>query len=340
MAHVRHPLSRLTVVVPLVALLAVACDSRPAAAPPAPSPQTSGVVVPGGAAIAPAVKPAGTTVTGQIATAGGERSYRVYVPRSLPAGRPVPLLIGLHGALGSGQQFERDGGFDGLAEANHFIAAYPDGAHRVWNAGTCCGPARKDQGAVDDVGFISALIGQLEQRYDVDRGRVYVTGHSNGAMMAFRLACQLADQVAAIAVQSGALLLDGCTPDRPVAAMEIHGTADQTVPIDGGQGRRSAGGAGSGFPPAEQGPETLAAVDGCPAQPASAADGHNGAVTFQVWQPCRQATTVEWAKVEGADHAWMGHHTPPGEQRLVGTPYMGFDSSAAVWSFLAARSRP
>lgn len=48
----------------------------------------------------------------------------------------------------------------------------------------------------------------------------------------------LADPVTAIAVQSGALLLDGCAPGRPVAAMEIHGTADQTVPIDGGQGRR------------------------------------------------------------------------------------------------------
>lgn len=157
--------------------------------------------------------------------------------------------------------------------------------------------------------------------------------------MALRLACQLAGQVVAIAVQSGALLVDQCAPGRAVAAMEIHGTADTTVPIHGGQGRRSAGGASSGFPPPEQGLKTLAASDGCPARPSAASDD-NRAVTYQVWQPCQQAAMVDWTKVEGAEHAWMGHQVPQSEERLAGAPHMGFDSSAAVWSFLAARSRP
>ncbi len=76
-----------------------------------------------------------------------------------------------------------------------------------------------------------------------------------------------------------------------------------------------------------------------PSTPTTGVDPSNSAVNFEIWQPCDAGTVVEWAKVTGANHAWMGHLASPGTQSLVGTAFMGFDSSAAVWSFLSAHAR-
>ena len=84
----------------------------------------------------------------------------------------------------------------------------------------------------------------------------------------------------------------------------------------------------------------LASQDGCPSASATSNDPANSAVNFEVWQPCKAGTVVEWAKVTGANHAWMGHPASPAADRLNGgPPYMGLDSSTAVWSFLAAHPR-
>jgi polyhydroxybutyrate depolymerase len=302
-------------------------------------------VVPYGASIKEAVIPVGRPTNGTIRVSGSLRTYRLYVPASLPRHTPVPLLVALHGGLGSGPHFEQQTGFDGLAEANRFIVVYPNGTpiragsnEDVWNAGACCSIAAQDQENVNDVGFISALITSLEARYDINRHRVYVTGHSNGAMLGERLACQLSKQVVAIAVQSGTLVTNQCTPAEPVAVLEIHGTADQNVPINGGVGTKGLN--KEDYPPPVDALTTLAAQDGCPKTSTTRADPANAAVNFEIWQPCKGGTVVEWAKVTGANHAWMGHPASRVSELLDGgPPYMGFDSSAAVWSFLVAHPR-
>ncbi len=318
-------------------------------ATPASAPATTAAgqpVVAYGVAISPAVAPIGQATDGTLTVSGIVRTYRLYVPASLPRNKPVPLLIALHGGLGSGPQFEQQTGFDGLAEANRFIVVYPNGTpvrpgsgEYVWNAGACCSVASESQENVNDVGFISALITKLEARFDIDPRRVFVTGHSNGAMLGERLACQLAGQIAAIAVQSGTLVTGQCTPSEPVAVLEIHGTADQNVPINGGVGTDGLN--RENYPPPVDGLQTLAAQDGCPKTSASQRDQENPAVSYQIWRPCRAGTIVEWARITGANHAWMGHQASRAAELLEGgTPYMGFDSSAAVWSFLAAHPRP
>ena len=253
-----------------------------AAGPGAPA---SGPVVPDGAPIKPAIAPRGRDINGTVTMPGGVvRTYRLFLPGSLPEDRPVPLLVGLHGGLGSGRQFEQNTDFDGLAQANRFIVVYPNGTpirpslpdRLVWNGGGCCSVAEQSQENVNDVGFISALITKIEGRYDIDRSRVYVTGHSNGAILAERLACQLSDQIAAIAVQAGDLFVDTCTPSRPVAVLEIHGTDDRNIPINGGVGSDSL--TQDDFPPPVDGLRTFAARDHCPATPTERA----GPI-----QPCR-----------------------------------------------------
>ncbi len=316
------------------------------AAAAAPSRSGSGPVVPYGAAIKRAVTPEGTHIFGTVIVAGSTvRSYQLYVPRSLPERTPVPLLVALHGGLGSGSQFEQNSGFDGLAESNHFLVVYPNGTpirritpnRLVWNGGGCCSVAAQDQDNVNDVGFISALIAKLEGRYHIDTNRVFATGHSNGAILAERLACQLSGQIVAIGVQAGDLFVNGCSMAHPVAALEIHGTQDQNIPIDGGYGSRSL--TKTNFPPPVNGLKTIAAQDRCPSTPTIGSDPSNAAVHFTVWQPCHGGTVVEWATVTGANHAWMGHPASAASRRLVGSPYMGFDSSAAIWSFLTAHPR-
>jgi polyhydroxybutyrate depolymerase len=302
--------------------------------------------VPGGARIAPAVPPTGRTLRGSLVAPGDRvRTYTLYVPRSLPRHRPVPLLVALHGGLGSGQQFEQDSGFDDLAEANHFIVVYPNGTpirssapnRLVWNGGGCCSVAAQDQENVDDVGFISALITKLEGLYDIDKARVYASGHSNGAILAERLVCEDSRQIVAIGVQAGALMVSSCPMSHSVSVLEIHGTADQNIPIDGGMGSRSL--TQEDFPPPVDALKTFAGHDDCNSVPLDSTDPSNPAVHFESWRSCNAGTSVEWAKVTGANHAWMGHPASLGSQLLVGKPYMDFDSSAAIWSFLSAHPR-
>jgi len=345
----RHVSNRRRALVALVSLgvaSGVATGGASVAGAASPVSSTVGPVVPYGAPIKPAVTPRGTRSFGTIVIAGSAvRSYQLYVPRSLPKRTAVPLLVALHGGLGSGSQFEQNSGFDGLAEANTFIVVYPNGTpirrtaptRLVWNGGGCCSVAAQDQNNVNDVGFISSLITKLEGQYHIDKSRVFATGHSNGAILAERLACQLSSKVVAIGVQAGDLFVNRCSMAHPVAALEIHGTQDQNIPLNGGYGPRSL--TQTNFPPPVNGLRTIAAQNGCPSTPTTTPDSSNPAVHFQVWQPCKRGTVVEWATVTGANHAWMGHPASPGTQTLIGPPYMGFDSSAAVWSFVSAHPR-
>ena len=286
------------------------------------------------------VDPVGEATPGSITVDGRDRAYRVYVPSTLPQGPAVPLLVGLHGGTGWGAQFEKNSQYDRLAEANGFIVVYPDGVgtgvdastNRTWNGGNCCGVAVREQ--VDDVAFITQLVEHLSTRYAIDPNRVYATGHSNGAIMSYRLACERADVFAAAAVYAGSLGVRTCNPSEPVSFMHVHGTADENLPITGGVGRRSI--AGIAFPPPHDGILTMAHADGCPAAPTTATDG---AITTESWTPCAQGTAVEFVTIEGASHAWPGGVQTPAQQAIVGVAYAGYDASTELWAFLAAHPK-
>ncbi len=284
----------------------------------------------------PAADPGGQVQTGSIATPDGRvRTYRLYVPASAASGARLPLLVALHGGLGWGAQFAANSGFDGLAEANRFIVAYPDGTNNrpgdtrllTWNGGICCRPASEQQ--VDDVGFLRLLIDRLETEQPVDPTRVFVAGHSNGAILAYRVACELGDRILAIGVQSGVVGVP-CHPTRPVSVFHLHGLADANIPIDGGRG---SGPSGVEFPSPREAPAALAELDGCRSGPVERLDPGDPAVVSQLWSRCAQGAEVRFVTVAGASHAWMGH--PTSAKDLVGEPYAGFDASRAIWSFLA-----
>jgi polyhydroxybutyrate depolymerase len=290
------------------------------------------------------VAPAGRTIEGTLATPDGrERTYRVYVPASLVPGVPVPLLVAMHGGLGSAAQFQDNSGFDGVAEANGFVIAYPDGIGspvkagfaQTWNGGYCCGPAVVQ--GVDDVAFLRQLVAELQRTYVIDPARIYAAGHSNGGIMAYRLACEAADVFAGIGLQASSLGVEPCDPTEPVSLVHVHGLADRNHPIDGGAGD---GVANVVFHPALDGVRTIASADDCPAEPATTAHPTNPDVTVETWAPCAEGTEVELVKVAGASHAWMGGTPRPIQRALVGETYDRYSSAAAIWAFLAAHPRP
>lgn len=296
--------------------------------------------------VRPAVRAVGDTIDGEIVTADGRtRTYHLYVPTSLPDDNVV-LLVGLHGGLGNGMQFGESSGLVELAEANGFLAVFPDGTpirsnpeRAVWNGGGCCASAAEDQNDVDDVAFIETLIDTLSAKYRVDDDRVFVTGHSNGGILSMRLACELSSKVAAVAFQAGTLFIPHCRVETPVSALAIHGADDENVKLEGGAGDQSL--VGVDFPPVRDGLASLAEANGCTGgdEPAASPAARQSDVTVESWRGCPEGVDVQLIVVAGANHAWMGHEQADISERRLGPAYQDLDASEVVWSFLSAHPR-
>jgi polyhydroxybutyrate depolymerase len=282
----------------------------------------------------PAVTATGARREGTLVTPDGRtRTYRTYVPASRASAAPLPLLVALHGGFGTGAQFELSSRFDALAEANGYVVVYPDGVGsrlapdlvQTWNGGGCCGPAVSQQ--VDDVTFVRLLIDQVARDTGADTTKVVVAGHSNGAILAHRLSCELADRLMAIGVQAGGLEVASCTPVRPVSVLHLHGLADTNVPFAGGVG---SGAAGVAFRPVRETMDAHVRADGCATTPVvqAAADP---AVVATTWGSCTAGAVVRLVTVEDASHAWMG--SDRGTSGLAGTPSTRLDASRAIIAF-------
>lgn len=168
----------------------------------------------------------------------------IHVPSSYAAGTPTPVVFMFHGYGVAGDLEEAYVQLTAASDAHGFIYVYgngtfdhpPDGAagNPFWNATNACCDFY-DSG-VNDVQYFDAMLADLESRYTVDRRRVYVFGHSNGAFMAHRLACDRAAHIAAILSLEGATWLDPtrCEPSQTVSVAEIHGDNDTVIEYDGG----------------------------------------------------------------------------------------------------------
>ena len=178
---------------------------------------------------------------------GIERQYRMYIPRSYDGVEAVPLLLALHGGMGSAQQFEKQTGFNEIAERDGFIVVYPDGlgvfkySLHVWNSGYIRAGIGQN---TDDVLFLYTLIKHLQTTYRIDLSRIYMTGHSNGGMMTYRMGGEHAEIFAAIAPVSAAIggyaspespYYQIPIPTQPLSVVHVHGRFDKNVLYDGGE---------------------------------------------------------------------------------------------------------
>jgi polyhydroxybutyrate depolymerase len=204
-----------------------------------------------------------------VATVGGDRPVTVHLP-SPDLGSPAPLILLLHGYGASPAEIEDYFRLGREAAARGILLAAPEGTvdsdgRRFWNATDAC--CDVDGSGIDDVGYLRRLIDEIQTVANVDPKRVYLGGHSNGGFMSYRMACQHADVVAAIASLAGASLAerDDCRPSEPVAVLQIHGTADDVIRFDGGDLSDLIGGRGPArpYPGARETAAIWAAYDGC-----------------------------------------------------------------------------
>ncbi len=160
--------------------------------------------------------------------AGRTRSYIVHVPASYTGDTAVPLLMDLHGFLGSASKQQGKSGQLAQSDRRGFIAVWPEALNKGWNGYGCCGDSQKQD--IDDVGYLRALVARLKTQGRIDASRVFVTGHSNGGSMTQRMACEAADIFRAAAPVSFPLnTTTRCHPARPITVIEFHGTADEIV---------------------------------------------------------------------------------------------------------------
>jgi polyhydroxybutyrate depolymerase len=258
---------------------------------------------------------------------GRTRTYLIHRPEEYDGKTPLPLVLVLHGATQSAAGIERMSGMSAKADKENFLVAFPAGTSRsglvpTWNAGACCGYALTNK--VDDVGFLRALIDRLEHDYTVDRKRIFVTGISNGGMMSYRLACELADRIAAIAPVEGAQDLE-CRPSEPVSVIVFHGTADLLVPYKGGRTPFQIG-------PVRNDAPAISTVafwvkqDGCSATPKHE---ETSQLRVDAYSGCRDGAGVALYTIQGGHHMWPG-------TRLSRNDVPATD---IMWSFFAAHPK-
>lgn len=179
-------------------------------------------------------------VTAQSVDAGrGE--IPLTVPERYDPAVPTPLIVTLHGYTGSGAGHDRSWGISEVADEYNVLTIAPDGEqepggdrNRYWNASdACCDFYGTD---TDDSGYIRRLIDEVTAEYNVDPGRVYVIGHSNGGFMSYRMAYEHSDVVAAIVSLAGASHAEQRDPPpHPVHVLQVHGTDDATIAYRGGE---------------------------------------------------------------------------------------------------------
>ena len=281
-------------------------------------------------AAAPTSTSAAATTTTVTPTIPVGREVEIHVPPGYQKGTPAPLLILLHGFGADGQIQSAYLGLEPAADAAGMLYVHPDGVmnkggKRAWTATDACCAGGDDP--PDDSSYIAAIIAQAKDQYDVDPKRVYVMGHSNGGFMSYRMACDHADQVAAIVSLEGATYDDpsSCSPSAPVATLEVHGTADETIKYDGGSI------SGAAYPSAPTTAEMWATYDGCSTTPDSPAPA-----VRQIVKDLPPATVTSYSKgCDPGGHAELW--TQPGGSHI---PSWTADFSTQVVDWLLEHPKP
>lgn len=276
---------------------------------------------------------------------GLERTFIIYLPSSYGKYVKMPLMIALHGrgVDGKGMIVVTRKGFDRLAEKDGFVVVYPDAIELNWNDG------RDDEEAddrahienIDDVGFIAALIDTMVRDYNADPKRVFVTGISNGAIMSYRLACELSHKVAAIAPVDGNIPLHfshGCSPSRHVPVLAINNVDDPVVPFEGGEiyghfSREKLGKVLStdnsiAYWVEKNGCSSIPVITEVPDRDPT--DGTR--VTRKEYVNEDDGTEVILYVIEGGGHTWPGglQYLPA---RVIGKTSRNLDANEVIWAF-------
>ncbi|MCU0460997.1 MAG: hypothetical protein MUF36_03110 [Bacteroidales bacterium] len=280
-----------------------------------------------------------------------ERNFQIHIPPLYNGYIQLPLVIALHGRGGNGESMIllTRKGFNKLADKEGFIVVYPDGIEQNWNDGRMDEEAndRAHRENIDDVGFISALIDSMIKDYQTDSKRVYVTGISNGAIMSYRLACELSHKISAIAPVDGNipnLLIHECSPRMPVPVLAINNIDDPLVPYEGGYIYTSIRRLNLGkVLSVEESIRFWVNRNKCSSVPVVAEepdlDPKDGTrVTRKEYTNGNDGTEVILYSVDGGGHTWPGgfQYLP---SWLIGKTSRDIDATRVIWAFFKRHSR-
>jgi polyhydroxybutyrate depolymerase len=260
---------------------------------------------------------AGTRVE-ELTSGGQARRYRLHVSTKYKAGTRTPLILNLHGYNSFGEQEEIISQMSVKADVAGFIVVYPEGLGnpQSWKFGD------RAEGAAD-VAFIADLIRRLQSQYTIDANRIYATGISNGAEMSYRLACDMAETIAAFGFVSGGYPpFKDCNPPRAVPVVLFHGTKDQLLAYEGHPPLML---------PVREWAANWAARNGCEAKPK--VTYQKGEATGETWGNCRENSDVTLYTIEGKGHSWPGSTMPA----FITTKDV--NATDVMWEFFAAHPK-
>lgn len=257
--------------------------------------------------------------TSSINFDGLERTFVTYVPDAYETSTPTPLVIALHGLGGSQNDFLATG-MTFVADTANFILVSPQAitdpvyGATAWNSGAGAFGISLNA-SIDDIGFLSALIAEMADNYNVDMQRVYCTGFSMGGFMTNRVGCEMSNTIAAIASVAGTIGGEyTCNAGQKIPMCHFHGTVDGTVGYDNNIFGTQA----------EETVAFWANHNGCDSSPTITAisdtQDDNYSVEHWVYNNCDENTDVELWKVINADHVWLG-------------PQNDIDYSKEIWKF-------
>ncbi|MGK0441059.1 MAG: polyhydroxybutyrate depolymerase [Pseudohongiellaceae bacterium] len=269
---------------------------------------------------------------------GITRIVQIRIPARIKPNKKVPLVLVLHGGGGNAAHAEKMTGFTQKAAQENFIVVYPQGTgwfkrnFLTWNAGNCCGQAMKKH--IDDVGFISVVIDKMISEFPIDPKRVYVTGMSNGGMMAHTLGIALSEKITAIAPVVATLFGDEVAPPNPVSAIVVNGMLDNIIPYKGGPPNARVKGAWGDLPtqPSLAQATFWAKANGCHKIPNNKTPNQFIHSSYD----CPKGRSVEMYSVKDNGHAWPGGK----KGTLRGdNPSVELDATDVIWAFFKRHSQ-
>lgn len=226
------------------------------------------------------------TAVGQLRSAGEARIFRVHLPSHPPEG-PVPVVLCFHGRTDNAVKIEHWSGLSTLADREGFIAVYPEGLDAKWRITSDA-----------DTMFVKDILAALAARFPIDTSRIYASGISNGAQLAWLLACRHPDDFAAFGLVAGSYPRVSGHGERPPLII-FHGTLDLVLPYGGGKNAMPVRDFAIGW----------ATRPGCSLGGRGEVILRKGDALGERWC-CSPGGEVELYTLHGGGHSWPGSDMP------------------------------